>query len=212
MLTDHELCNLLQEQYDGIAGVFDIAETLAGVTYGVKFYPDCTVVAFEGSHNLPDWISNFAAVMMQVPDFAGVEQGFYSGLPEVFTSVAPKVDKSKRVYVTGHSRGAAHAHIFAAIMIKQGYQVEVVAFGSPRPGDAQLAAILAKAPNRSYRNYHDFDEQDYVCDVPFDITLVAPFKHPGKQIVVDVAPHPDDPWLILSRHHLFLYAKALGAL
>lgn len=208
MLSDLDCANLCQAQYDGVS-IFDASSSIAGVDYSIKDYPDCTAVVFEGSHDIPDWISNFDAIMLDIPDFAGVERGFYQGLPNVLIKVLPLLSKEKPVYVTGHSRGAAHAHIFAAMLVKQGYKVIVTVFGSPRPGDAKLAAILAPFPNRSYRNYADFDNQDFVCDVPFDITILAPFVHPYKQKVINIAPAPADPWGILARHHLFLYTTAL---
>lgn len=209
MLSDLDCANLCQAQYDSLGGIFDAVSSIAGVDFAIRSYPDCMAVVFEGSHDLPDWISNFDAVMLDVPDFAGVERGFYSGLPDVFIHVSPLLPKEKPVYVTGHSRGAAHAHIFAAMLIKQGYIVIVTVFGSPRPGDAKLAQILSAFPNRSYRNYAGFDHQDFVCDVPFDIEIAAPYVHPYKQKIIDMPPAPNDPWGLLARHHLFLYTAAL---
>lgn len=211
MLTDLDCADLCLAQYDG-KPIFDHIFHTCGVDYAIRFYPDCAAVVFEGSHNLPDWVSNFQAAMIDVPNFAGVERGFYTGMPEVAVQAAPLLPKTAPVYVTGHSRGAAHALIFAAMLIKQGYNVIVVVFGSPRPGDKRLAAILAQAPVRSYRNYHDFDEQDFVCDVPLDLRLVAPYVHPARQIVIDVPPVPDDPWMLLARHHLYLYRTGLEGL
>jgi hypothetical protein len=97
----------------------------------------------------------------------------------------------------------------AARFIKQWYIVHIVVFASPRPGDAVLGSILASVPLRSYRNYHDFDNQDFVCDVP----LPYPFEyvHPVPQTVIDVAPELNDSWGILARHHLQLYKKGLSA-
>lgn len=208
MLSDLDCANLCQAQYDG-ASIFDVSDSICGVDFAIKTYPDCMAIAFEGSHDIPDWISNFEALMIDVPDFAGVERGFYQGLPNVLVATLPLFPKEKPVYVTGHSRGAAHAHIFAALLIKQGYKVIVTVFGSPRPGDARLATILAPFPNRSYRNYADFDHQDFVCDVPFDIEIAAPFVHPYKQKIINMPPAPGDPWGLLARHHLFLYIAAL---
>ena len=209
MLTDFELALLLQQQYDAVQGIFDFAERIDEVSFGVKHYPDCTVIAFEGSYNIPDWFSNFDAVMIRPPGLGGVEQGFYDGLPEALAAISPMLSGKVPVYVAGHSRGAAHAHIFGAMLINAGYTVEVVVFGSPRPGDAALAHILQKAPNRSYRNYHDWDLQDWVTDVPLDVTIISPYVHPVKQIAIDVVPPDPDSWGVLKMHHIQNYIKAL---
>lgn len=209
-LTDLDCANLCEMQYGAdFNEFFDWTATTFGVTWSIKKYPDFCAVVFEGSHNLPDWMSNFKAIMIQIPDLGGVEQGFYDGLPQTMEQINPLLPKDKLIYVTGHSRGAAHAQIFAAMLIKKGYKVEVVTFGCPRPGDENLAKVLSTMPNRSYRNFHDFDEQDFVCDVPLGIIVLAPFIHPSSQITIDVAPANGDPWLLLARHHLQLYIEGL---
>jgi hypothetical protein len=206
MLVDLDLANLCQAMYDG-RDTFDVDQHTSGVDWAIKSYFDCTAIVFEGSHDLPDWVSNIEFEMIQVPDFAGVEKGFYDGLPDVYAAAERYLPKDKTVYVTGHSRGAAHAQIFTAMLIKGGYRTVTVTFGSPRPGDKDLANILIASTNRSYRNFHTFDEQDFVCDVP----LCHPFGYvrPGVDLIVDVAPSPDDPWLLLSRHHLGLYIEGV---
>lgn len=204
-LSDLDCANLCQSQYNGEA-IFDFANRIDDVSFAVKLYPDCTAIVFEGSHNAPDWFSNFDAVMVRPPGLGGVERGFYDGLPETLAALSPMLN-GKLIYVTGHSRGAAHAHIFAAMLINAGYHVEVVVFGSPRPGDAKLAEILAQAPNRSYWNYRDEFHHDIVGDVPENI--IWPYIEPALRIKIDVEPLPDDPWLLLARHHLSLYIHAL---
>lgn len=210
MLSDLDCCDLLQSQYDGVSGVFDYQETIddGPVTYALKFYPDCSVVAFEGSHDLPDWISNFQAQMIFLRDLGGVESGFYAGLPQAYTRIVPKLQKDKQVYCIGHSRGAAHANIFAAMLIKAGFTVHAVSFGLPRPGDNDLMKILQTQSNTWYRNYRNFIDQDFICDMPFP-TLDWHYAHPSIPKIIDVPAPPDDPWLILSRHHLQLYRKGI---
>ena len=209
MLSDLDLCNLCQAQYDGAYEQFDTTQSTSGVDWSAKIHPDCSVIVFEGSHDLPDWISNMEFRMVQVPDFAGVEHGFNDGLPDTFIAAERYLPKENPVYVTGHSRGAAHALIFAALLVKQGYKVICVTFGAPRAGDAQLAAILSEIPCRSYQNFHSFDDRDFVCTVP----MPYPFGyiHCGKQILIDVPPEEGDPWLLLARHHCFLYQEGVAS-
>ena len=203
MITDRQCAQLCIDQYNGGTG-FDGQYGQGGDFCSLKYYPDCTAVVHEGSHNMPNWINNFDAIMMQT-SVGGVEAGFYINLPQILAALISSIPTNKPVVITGHSRGAARAHIFAAMLIKQGYTVEVVTFGSPRPGDAALAAILANAPNRSYYNFGHIDDQDYVCDCPLDLELVEPFVHPAGRIQIDIPPQPNDPWLLLARHHIELY-------
>lgn len=211
-LTDLECAKKLQEQYDNVAG-FDRVLRIKGVDVAIKKYLDCTLVAFEGSHNVHDWLSNFEACMIRAPGFGGVEMGFYDGIPETLKALDSDLDKSKPVYVTGHSRGAAHAHIFARALIIEGFvpsMVKRVVFGSPNPGDNILAGGLADSPVNSYRNYRNHLDQDFVCAVPEPVPVVAPYMHPGPRIIIDQPGLPNDPWLLLARHHLFLYSTWLS--
>jgi rhodanese-related sulfurtransferase len=211
MLSDLACCDLCQSQYDGEA-IFDHDFTNdQGDRYCIKYHPDCTAVVHEGSHDTLNWYHNFQAEMISVPDFGGVEKGFYNGLPEVMVQALPLIPKDKPVYVTGHSRGAARAGIMAAILIKQGYDVIVVVFGSPRAGDKEFSSILEGAKlRRSYRNYHDFDNQDFVCDMPLFCPLTfRNFCSPIAYRMIDERPNDPDAWGILAYHHLFLYRNGV---
>lgn len=209
MLTDYELANLCQSQYDGVQGVFDHDFTNEqGDRYCIKYYDDCSVVAHEGSHDFLNWFNNARFVMEENPVLGGVDIGFDIGVGPQTAQATPLLPKDKVVYVIGHSRAGPRAYLMAARLIKLGYQVIIVTFASPRPGDSKLAAIINTAKEvRSYRNYHDFDQQDFVCDVP----LPHPFGyvHPVQPIIIDAPPSPGDSWGILARHHLFLYTQAL---
>jgi hypothetical protein len=204
--SDFDLAKLCQSQSLN-ENIFDHDFVVSGDRYSIKYYPDCTVVVHEGSHDFLNWFYNADFVMIKIPDFAGVDMGFDLNVSVMTQQAIPLIPKDKPVYFTGHSRGAPRAQLMAARFIKQGYQVVVVVFASPRPGDAMLARILNEMPIRSYRNYGNFDEQDFVCDVP----LPYPFGyvHPVDQIIIDVPPEPNDAWGIFARHHLQLYIEGL---
>lgn len=208
MLSDLQIAQILQDQYNATPNTFDFADRIDDVSFGIKRLPDCTVIAFEGTYCLPDWMSNFDTVMIHPPGIGGVSRGFYDGLPETLAALSPMLDRPP-IYCIGHSRGSAHAQIFAAMLINAGYKVEVVTFGAPRTGDAALAAILSKSLCRWYRNYHDEEHQDLICEVPIDIPELAPYVHPGTEIRIDIAPQPNDNWGVFARHHLFLYQQWL---
>lgn len=211
MITDLTCATLLQSQYDG-AKVFDYQDRVDNVSFAVKLLDDCSVILFEGTYNLPDWLSNFQAEMIAVKGLGGVERGFYDGLPEVLALVKPKMQRNLPVYVTGHSRGAAHANIFAVMMLNEGFNQYLtrITFASPRCGDAEFNSRLLNISGYNYRNYHDEEHQDFVCDVPFHFNL-CPYGRPEPTKLIDVPPAPNDPWLIFARHHLALYSSACAS-
>lgn len=209
MPTDAEIITLLQSQYDGVQGVFDVSAPYGTVSWALKHYSDCDVIAFEGSHDLPDWERDFKAEMIQVKGLGGVHAGFYEGLPEVFNAVKALLTDEKTIKICGHSLGGGESHIFTAILAKAGYtKLETITFGSPLPGDKQLASIIAPIPNRSYWNYRNPLEHDIVGDVPFFLPN-EPYVFPRDRILVDEPPALLDTWGLAAWHHSQLYVKAL---
>lgn len=97
-------------------GIFDKALEVAGVWFGVKYYSDCTAIAFRGSDNLGDWMRDFRFRMVQIPNIGGVEQGFWQGMSQTMTAIWPLIKRP--FYVTGHSLGAAHGTNVSALLTK----------------------------------------------------------------------------------------------
>lgn len=209
MITDKELAALVAAQYAGDAASFDHTFSTVGVDYAIKFCPGFTVVCFEGSHDIPDWERDFTFDMVNVPNIGGVERGFHQGLPEVAKQAIPLLPASQPIYVIGHSLGAAEAHIFARYLIVAGYPPESVirvVWGSPHPGNDIFTTGLVGSPCRSYRNYRSALEQDFVCLVPERLPGLR-YEHPGDYVMIDIPAAPHDPWLLLARHHFFLYQQ-----
>ncbi len=209
MLTDLQIANLLQSQYNGDQ-IFDYQNKICEVTFAIKHYPDCSALLFEGTYDLDGWISNFHANLIQVPNLGGVEEGFYNGLPDVLEAIKPELLTNHPLIVCGHSRGAAQANIFAPMLKNAGFTpyLKRVTFASPRPGNAELVAKILTIPGCNYRNYHNEEHQDFVCEVPLHFNFM-PYARPQPTILLDVPPLSDDPWLIFARHHLSLYIKGL---
>ena len=143
MQTDLELSLILQRQYDGVQGFFDHDFINAtGDRYCIKYFPDCTVVAHEGSHDDLNWFYNAVFVMVQKEGIGGVDEGFAIGIQEQTDQAAPLIPKDKVVYLIGHSRAGPRAQLMAARLIRLGYKVVIVVFASPRPGDAVHTSCL----------------------------------------------------------------------
>ena len=103
--SDPQIALLLQSQYDETPRIFDHQAVTNEVSWAVKHFDDCDVMAFEGSHNLPDWERDFQANMIHVEGLGGVHAGFYSGLPETFAAASPFFSMDKPLLVIGHSLG-----------------------------------------------------------------------------------------------------------
>jgi hypothetical protein len=207
MLTDYGIALLCQALYDTPDTSFDRIFNTDEVYCGLKTYDDCNAVVFRGSTTFLDWWRDFQGAMVHTDDIGGVEMGFYIGLVRTLSDIQPFLPKDKLVYVAGHSLGGGRANIFAALLIKSGYNVIVVTFGSPRPGDANLKSILSTHAGRSYKNGND-----YVTDVPIPIHPLLPYEHPRDLISVKAQPSIGDAWGLLSWHHCSLYIQALKGL
>lgn len=204
MITDYEVIQLVQALYDKPEASFDHISNSDEVYAGVKSYPNCTAVIFRGSTTFLDWLRDFQGAMLRTDNIGGVEMGFYTGLVKTLETLSPFINKDLPVLVGGHSLGGGRAAIFAAILVVAGYDVEVVTFGAPRPGDATLKKILAPYPVRPYKNGND-----YVTDVPIPIHPLLPYEHMRDLIMVNAPPPRGDIWGLLARHHSQLYLAAL---
>lgn len=206
MITDLDCANYCSACYSAPAqfdAIFS-GESTENVWVGIKYLPDCCVIAFRGSVCFLDWQRDFSSIMISDPDIGGVEQGFMQGMREVFDVLKPILLSNKNIIVTGHSLGAARALIFAGLMNVYGLKpVKVVTFGSPRPGAERLKFILSGTTVISYRNRHD-----PVTNVPIDIPGM-PYVHPSDLIQVDMPPRLPDIWGLLADHHISLYTDAM---
>ena len=211
MLNDYAIALLVQDLYDGDPDkTLDVMQCTSGVNWAMKFYPDCSVLIFEGTADILDIERDFDFPMEYVSGIGRVHAGAYKGLQDVIQAAMPHLSKDKPLYVTGHSLGAMRAHIATALLVMFGYTlIETVVFGSPLPGDRQLANALAPYPNRSYWNYHDVLNHDFIGNVPAPVPE-NPYMHPRQRLLIDEAPVYPDEWLLLAWHHFRpLYLEGL---
>ena len=105
------------------------------------------VVAFRGSVNVANWVTNLDFIMKPYPGVTGAQ--VHRGFCDAFDAVSPLVLSSvsallsahptASIVITGHSLGAALA-TFAAIDIKTklniaSSKITFYTFGSPRTGN-----------------------------------------------------------------------------
>ena len=136
----------------GLAKVYGVATKVShdGQAFVIRNNASQIIVSFRGSHNIPNWISDFTFDKVElkwagVPSGIKVHQGFLKGYEamqdDVKTWVAEAVKDCPKctVHVTGHSLGAAEAVLCVTDLRLQGYKPEMWNFGLPRVGDEKFA-------------------------------------------------------------------------
>lgn len=214
MLTDYDLAEICATLYDPkLYGLPPIKWThlceMDGSYCAHIAMPDCDVICWRGSITDHDWLEDLDALPYLTSSLGYVHKGFYDGVKAAWPQVLTW-HGFRKLYVIGHSLGAAHAMLHSAMVSKFVHTelLETVVWGEPRPGFDQLASILWPVKTRSYRNRHD-----PVTEVPklCDHTGKDLFVHPKPLIPVDVAPVADD-FSPLADHHFGLYLKAMEEL
>jgi hypothetical protein len=140
------------------------------------------VVAFAGTEptSLVDWVTDFSALRHPSDASHGqIHEGFEAGVQRVWdqiTAAVGSLPKDGRLYVTGHSLGAALAGVAGyrlrteAPPLAAADRISIYTFGMPRVGDAGFAEAFAAAglDARTYRFVHGLDM----------VTHVPPFEPP----------------------------------
>lgn len=219
MISDLALVDIVAELYDSTAG--DTTDAGAGwdhlllpadddgICAALRRIGDDDIVVFRGSETIEDWARDFLAIPHALgshPQLGDVHAGFALGMDEAFAKLLPLLRAS--VHVTGHSLGAARATLFCGLLTAQNKApVARVVFGEPRSGCASLTALLAGVPGRSYRNA-GAGRHDLVTDVP----TAPPFGRVTPLTDICALPPADDPWGLLSYHHIQLYQAGVAAM
>lgn len=96
-------------------------------------------VVFRGTENAAEWGSNFNASKRPIFGYdVKVHYGFLSGLLNIYNPIMAELSRvggsdKNTLVISGHSRGAAFAQLFALKAYKAGYDIEEIhLFGSPR--------------------------------------------------------------------------------
>lgn len=125
-------------------------------------------VAFRGTTSSADWVTDARIAKITFRSHK-VHKGFYLAYQKIRRHILAEVNQLRsqnyRIYITGHSLGAALATLAAYDLHCNGMDVDgVYTYGSPRVGDRHFAAAFNQVfEGRSYRHIND---SDAVCRVP----------------------------------------------
>lgn len=153
--------------------VFDDAETFSTEsTFGfVTSNKDHVVLAFRGTDDVKDWISNLTISVVKVPGGGKVHQGFAELLDSIWDPVMKKLEKrwagQQTFWITGHSLGGALATL-ATKRLPQGWKPFAThTFGQPRVGEQKFAG------NYRFNHFRFVNNDDLVPTLPPRIVPVA---------------------------------------
>jgi hypothetical protein len=153
----------------------------AGTAGAVLASPDLIVVVFRGTENLLDWRTNMRLAWTELQGGVKVHTGFFRAYQPIRTRLFGKViallaEKSRPVYITGHSLGGALAVMATAELANHneaGVRDSIAAcytFGCPKAGDGSFDQYV-KVPL-----YRITNGVDMVPAVP---PVFSGYKHVG---------------------------------
>lgn len=185
--------------------------------------PPFLIVVARGSFNFKDWLHDAQAVSATPvlhSTLGHVHAGFYKGCEDAWAVIEPLVQPTDLVVFAGHSLGAAHVSILAALMLASPVMAAMgqrprftLCWGEPKPGFAALADFLRDVPGISYRNGNGI-HHDAVTYVPLAIWPEL-YVHRLNVTPVSSPPPPgnilDDLGPDLALHHFTLYRPATPA-
>lgn len=145
-MIDTNLCALAAASYDqNPTGLIVDWRDVRAVATG-------SVLAIRGTEpdNIPNWLRDFAVwghLAAQHPRLGVCSEGALAAALGLLGH--PYLDQVTTI--TGHSLGGQIAACLAGLLVSQGRSVELVTWDAPKPGDSQLASLLAGSPVRQYR-------------------------------------------------------------
>lgn len=160
--------------------------------------PAFSVLAFRGSNELRDWVTNLDAVPAPWRGGGKAHRGFTEALDRVWPNIEAALQQerividrprdqlresarhhkntaSSPILFTGHSLGAALATLAASLFPK----ATLITFGSPRVGDSGFHAAMARRPGAAKRFVNN---RDIVCRLP---SARLGYRHVGEPWLID---------------------------
>lgn len=159
--------------------------------------PGC-LMAFRGSENVLNWITDFKAWEVSPTDFSEscdgckVHSGFYATWNDIRDLVLDALEevgcshddpKDNHLYITGHSMGAALTHIAMFALNDGGWTIaKTYSYEAPRVGNDAFARAFNSTFSRRFSVFRITHHKDPVVHVPPE---VMGYQHVDTEIYYD---------------------------
>lgn len=206
MIAHHALAQLCADLYqdDPADPKWAHRWDMDGIVLGHAILEGEDVIVFRGSLTALDWLRDVEGWPTFHERLGFVHAGFIRFMDAILGATSAVLPGP--VVIIGHSLGGARARDLAALRAINGLPVtQLVTFGSPKPGFANLSRIIQKSGmiHASYRNCND--------PVPLVPGILPLWEHPEPWIALNEHAAADDleP---LRDHHIGLYVRGCAAL
>lgn len=179
----HELKDFRREYGPGAdVGEFPVS--------GLRVYMDTFSTAeaqwviIRGTANMQDIFDDLEFVDRDEHELGiNVHLGFDVALDECLPWIVERLDKTRPVWVTGHSLGGSIAALLVATLYHRGYRnVSAITFGQPKFTDAHGAGKLAHL--NILRVVHEEDPIPLLPPVELGVQGLAVYHHFGPELIV----------------------------
>jgi len=156
------------------------------------------LVSFRGTDNMQNWLQNLDFFAQAPAEYDNVCKGckVHRGFYNLWHTVEPAVDATlaavgcapgtpdaQNIYMTGHSQGAALAHLAVFSLVKHGYNVtKMYTFESPRTGNKVFAEEFTKRFAANFPVFRITHHMDPVVHMP---PAFIDFQHVQTEVYYD---------------------------
>jgi len=152
--------------------------------------PDCRIVAFRGTANLRDFITDaqfWRETLVEEAD--GSDCQVHCGFLAAYESIIEELTAHLRglpelpIFITGHSLGGALAILAALELKRQKFPiVQVYTFGQPRVGNGAFKRLYEWSLGPvTFRVVH---EEDIVARIPHLPMFTDPYRHVCTEVLI----------------------------
>ena len=178
-----------------------LVSTIQPASFGlVAVSSDVCAIAIRGTETRGEWLADFDGIA--VPNRFGkgmVHQGFQDQYSAIRASILAAIPlTSARIWITGHSLGAALATLLASDIALAGRPRLTYLWASPRVGWHDYADWFRTLPDPLYSIVNEWDL------VPHEPPVVNGYEHDGAEIRIDGGLPPMGEEFLKIAHNLEL--------